>query len=51
MLGSKLDLSSKGLPGTEGPGPIYNIDKSNRFASKKNPAVKFGSGVKIDRTK
>jgi len=51
MLGNKLDLSSKGLPGMESPGPIYNTIKSNRFASKKNPDIKFGSGVKIDRTK
>jgi hypothetical protein len=51
MLGNKLDLSSKGFIGAESPGPIYNIIKSDRFNSRKNPEVKFGTGVKIDRTK
>jgi len=51
MLGNKLDLSNRGLTGSESPGPIYNIVKSNIFMSKKNPSAKFGSGAKIDRTK
>ena len=51
MLGNKLDLSSKGLLGTESPGPIYNIMKSDRWTSRKGPEAKFGTGVKIDRTK